>query len=698
MTGADDVDYAWYVLDDDDDDYTEATAVGTKSTYKVGQADLGKYILVVVEDEDGDVAASDVTSAVAEKDVELPDDQIEGVISIEDVSGLQSDGTGLIGDTLRAVVPATMGSFSNVIFYRDGKQLNSTTQNGAEMFTTATRPGKYTVSVIGSDNKVYLSDSIDVVDTEARAIVQAFSIEDDYSTPNIDINANGEDYEAVISVSLNKAYSGNISIYKATDLKYTGAAVVTESTVVNAGGGAGNVDNVLAMPTTAQVAAATNGNVLRYVDPETGVATYKFTVAATVGEDIVRGTEYKVIFDQANITDDTAGMGTENEGPNTVTAPYLETPAYMNIDSAGNGQPVVISFKNADDQTMTWMGNPAPAVAANTLLSQIKVYSDKDNDMKDGTDKSATTAGSTILKGVMTTDATGDANAFYYATAKTVSGLFGPKAIDIASTLGTAAQPAATAISISQNSSDPYAADVKFENLRCDGTVYILQSSTAGEAATGDVSMITSYTNGTHGAKVAEKVTSGTKSVTIAGGIDAIANNKNHYLALFIPDDLTNYSQVFTDVDNAGDAGTIVAPKLTTYKVEGTGKFTSEAASSNAAAAFDATTETALLGYDQFGDAMPTVAYKDVKAALALTCSNPTVATTPGTATTVTLAAHTQAGEIGYGDILVNAGGATVNKGEKWTTTLSTGQTLTFEATEADGTAKATAKWKVSVS
>lgn len=288
------------------------------------------------------------------KDVKLPDDQIEGAIKIEDVSGLQSDGTALAGDTLRAIVPATLGSFSNVIFYRDGIQLNSTTNAGANMAVVANRPGKYTVSVIGTDNKVYLSNSIDVVGEEAPAVIKSVSIEDDYATPRIILGT--EDTEAVISVALNKAYNGFIRVYKAADLKFTNAPVVSESTIINnGGGGAGAVDQVLAMPTTAQVAAATDGNVMVYIDPETGVATYKFTVAATAGEDIVRGTEYKVIFDQNTITTDTAGQGKENVGPNTITAPYLETPKTMSIDSAGNGQPVVISFRNEKGEIMSWI-------------------------------------------------------------------------------------------------------------------------------------------------------------------------------------------------------------------------------------------------------------------------------------------------------------------------------------------------------
>ena len=671
---------------------------------------VGKNIKVTATDEDGNVLESLATAAVT-NDVVLPDDQIEGAIKIEDISGLQSDGTGLVGDWLRAVVPATLGSFSNVIFYRDGVQLNSTTMTGAAMAARADRPGLYTVSVIGTDNKVYLSDSIEVVDTEAPAVITAVSIEDDYATPKIIVDT--EDTEAVISVTLNKAYNGNIRVFKASDLKYTGAAVVSESTVVTQSEGdgtaitAGSVIDTNSLWSTARVAAAADGAVARYVDPNTGATTYKFTVAATAGEDIVRGTEYKVIFDQTSITSDTAGMGSENVGPNTITAPYLEVPASMSIVTAPNGQAVKLSFVGASGETMSWMGNPN-GVAANTFLTQLKVFSDTNSDLKDGTDLSATAAGSTVLKGIVTTNALADGNAFYYATAKTISGLFGAKSIDIASTLGTAAQEAATAISIGQDSSDPYTAEIKFENLRADGTVYVLQSYDPTTLGATNDKLISDFNNGTITAKASEKVTKGTASVKIAGAIDAITTNKNHYMALLVPDDELNYSQVGTTTGTTH--GTVIASKLKSFKIVGVGKnVAGQVASYTTTAAFDATADTAILGYDQFGDPMATTAITEATTAKPMTCSNPTVAVDPATATEVTVTASTYdsaadgADEPGYGSLTINAGGTTVNKGEKWTLTLSTGQTLTIVAegtgfAAANTVAKAAATWTVSIS
>ena len=551
VSGADDVDYAWYVLDDDDDDYTEATAVGTKSTYKVGQADLGKYILVVVEDEDGDIAVSGVTSAVAEKDVELPDDQIEGVISIADISGLQSDGTGLVGDTLRAIVPATIGSFDNVIFYRDGVQQNSTTQNNAAMNFVTARPGKYTVSVIGSDNKVYLSDSIDVVDTEAPAIVQAFAIEDDYSTPNIILSANA-DTEAVVTVALNKAYAGTIRIYKATDLKYTGAADVIESTVINNNGDVVNgVNQVVAMPTTAQVSALT-----------------------------------------------------------------------------------------------------------------------------------------------MTTDAIGDANAYYYATAKTVAGLFGAKSVDLTSTLGKGAQPAATGIAITQNSSDPYSADVKFTNLRTDGTLYIMQSTTAAQAANDDT-LKTAFDQGTQAPKVSTKVEAGTEKVTLGSAIDDIAANNTHYMAIFVPDNETDYATVFTA--GAGTNDLQVAPKLTKFALSGNLKDATTAAYAAVTAAGPTAAEKYLVAKDQFGNSMAFTA-AEAFAAADMTDAAPTVDVGVGATLAVAVSGNPAVTEnvlVGVMTFAIDAA-TTVNEGKSFTIVLKTGQTLTLKNKVA-GTAAAST-WNISIS
>ena len=666
--------------------------VGTNSTYTVptGTA-VGSVISVSVTDADG-ISATDSVVTV-EKKVELPDDQIEGAIKIEDISGLQSDGTGLVGDWLRAVVPATLGSFSNVIFYRDGIQLNSTTQNGAAMTARADRPGLYTVSVIGTDNKVYLSDSIKVVDTEAPAIIQSFAIEDDYSTPRIILSANA-DTEAVVSVSLNKAYAGNIRIYKATDLKYTGAADVVESTVETVTtGGAGDVDEVLAMPTTAQVTALTNGNVVFYTDPETGVTTYKFTVPTT---GLARGTEYKMIFDQTAITSDTAGQGNENEAPNTATAPYLETPATMSIDKGANGEPVVISFKDANGATMIWMGaQAAPGAAANDLLSQLKVYSNTKAEMKDGTDLGASTAGSTILKGIMTTDANGDTNAYYYATAKTVAGLFGKKSVDLASSLGKGAQPAATGIAITQNSSDPYSADVKFTNLRTDGTLYIMQSTTLAQVVATDDTMKTAFDQGTQAAKISSAVTAGTEKVTLAGAIDDINTTNVHYMAIFVPDDAVNYATVYTA--GAGTDDLVVAAKLTKFALSGNLKDATTASYAGVTAGGPTAEEKYLVAKDQFGNSMAFTA-AEAFAAADMTDAAPTVDVGVGAKLAVALSAAPAATE----DVIVGVmtftidSATTVDEGKSFTIVLKTGQTLTLKNKAAGSPAAST--WNISIS
>ena len=636
--------------------------VGTTSTYTVptGTA-VGSVISVSVTDADG-ISATDSVVTV-EKKVELPDDQIEGAIKIEDISGLQSDGTGLVGDWLRAVVPATLGSFSNVIFYRDGIQLNSTTQNGAAMEARADRPGKYTVSVIGSDNKVYLSDSIDVVDKEAPAVIKSFSIEDDYDTPNIDVL--GPDSEAVITVSLNKAYNGTIALYKSSDLKYQGAPDVSRTTALTAtSGGATDVDASTTMPTVSQVTALTDGNILRYVDPETGVATYKWTVAAGLAR---------------AITSDTPGQGKENVFGTTATAPYVTAPASLAIDSAADGQPVVISFKDKNGNTLTWLGsqNPTAPTAANTFLGQLKVYSKNNGEMKDGTDLGATPAGSNIVRGVMTTNAVGDTNAFYYATAKTVTGLFGAKALDLASSLGVTAQPAATGISIAQDSTDPYSAKITFQNLRADGTLYIVQSSDNTTNLGTNDDMITGLLAGTYPSKVSQKVTSATKEVVLGSAIDEIAGNKNHYQAVFVPDDTKNYSTVATNTGTTH--GLLVVPTLTKYAILGKNSLahanTSLAWSSDADV-FDATTETVLQQLDQFGKEMitPITAIP----ATPMTADNPTVSN--GLLTNFAVARGTDATGDGakYGVITIvsTSGTAPAAKGASYSLKLATGQTI----------------------
>ena len=475
---------------------------------------------------------------------------------------------------------------------------------------------------------------------------------------------------------MNKAYNGTIALYKSSDLKYQGAPDVSRTTALTAtSGGATDVDASTTMPTVSQVTALTDGNILRYVDPETGVATYKWTVAAG----LARGQEYKVLFDQRAITSDTPGQGKENVFGTTATAPYVTAPASLAIDSAADGQPVVISFKDKNGNTLTWLGsqNPTAPTAANTFLGQLKVYSKNNGEMKDGTDLGATPAGSNIVRGVMTTNAVGDTNAFYYATAKTVTGLFGAKALDLASSLGVTAQPAATGISIAQDSTDPYSAKITFQNLRADGTLYIVQSSDNTTNLGTNDDMITGLLAGTYPSKVSQKVTSATKEVVLGSAIDEIAGNKNHYQAVFVPDDTKNYSTVATNTGTTH--GLLVVPTLTKYAILGKNSLahanTSLAWSSDADV-FDATTETVLQQLDQFGKEMitPITAIP----ATPMTADNPTVSN--GLLTNFAVARGTDATGDGakYGVITIvsTSGTAPAAKGASYSLKLATGQTI----------------------
>ena len=228
----------------------------------------------------------------------------------------------------------------------------------------ATRPGLYTASVMTNNGKIYMSDSISVVENEAPAIIKSVTITNDYLTPTLSYTSN--DNRAIVTVKLNKAYEGRIQLYKATDKQYVNAASETINTVVdNTSIADGETSETVSLYSDAKVAStATLGHCWLYVDDVTGEATYKFVVNAG----LTRGTEYKVIFDQNEIATDAPGNGKENVYEHVI-APYLEAPSAVDVYQVAEGSPVKITFVNAKGEPLSWItGN----ITGSTFLSDLR--------------------------------------------------------------------------------------------------------------------------------------------------------------------------------------------------------------------------------------------------------------------------------------------------------------------------------------
>ena len=545
------------------------------------------------------------TTATVSGDVELPDNQIEGVVKLADVSGLQTDNTGLIGDWLKAVIPATIGSFKDVIFYRDGEQLNSTTADLSDIYCRATQAGLYTASVMTNDGKIYMSGSITVVENEAPAALRSFTIEDDYKTPAIAYKI--KDDKAVVTVVMNKPYEGTLQLFKTSDKKFSNAPVEKVSTTLVTADNIGD-DKTMQTPSlyNTEKVVAGNGACYMYQDDVTGEATYKFLVN---DGGLTRGTEYTIVFDQDEISGDTPGSGEENAIAG-VKAPYITAPASLDVTEVSNGGTIKIELLDKDGKALSWItkqGNTA--VKAGDFLSELKVYSDTDKD-KDGTDLEVDPAQTTFDHGVGSTDKTGTTDAFYYATAKTKSGLFGKDSIELASGVRQNASDSADKIVIEQDKKDPYDAKISFTNLRTDGVVYVVQSYNVGtEGSTLPTNLLLKDDFDTD--KIDEiasaSVEAGTKEIVVDGAMTkpVTDDHNSSYIAIFIPDDTKNYGTVWTDDVPAG-TGTgnksfTLERKLVDIKIGTRAKSSDGTEDAQAALTKDGIIYT-IEGVDQFGD------------------------------------------------------------------------------------------------
>ena len=461
-------------------------------------------------------------------------------MAIFDYMGLQSDGTGIIGDQLRLSFGSTFGTPTAITWYRNGS-VEATLGNGVNMNAdgglwlnvTADRGvGLYKATVV-VDGVTYETNEIEITDKEEAATIVSFTLEDDY-TDGTDIHYDTTDQRAVATVTLNKAYAGQLIIYKASDTKYanpinvndrlttsTGVAAVTAAQAIDvAAVGAGGVADARTIMTSNQ---ATNYQVLNtvtaafgrgygFINPD-GTATYKWVLD---DGGVLRGTDYVVCFNQNSISTDTPGTGIANVSDET-TAPYVKAPAAIAVTKVANGSKPEVTFLDEDDAEITWLGYETTATQADLSggaaadqngmavstrsqletigLTDAQIYgsTNKTNDptasgvsvLVTGVTNRVTGAADTLVKGVWTTPngVTAGNAAYWFAKATLKKGIFGAEKIELVSEPADSAQDAATDIDLVESKTAATTAVVKFSNLRTDGTVYIVQGDFQGTAA-----------------------------------------------------------------------------------------------------------------------------------------------------------------------------------------------------------------------
>ena len=765
---------------------------------------IGSKISVTVTSATGIEATSDETAPVI-----FADESEE--VSIIDEMGLQSDGTGILGDVLRVAYGVSFGTPSAVTWYRNGSALTAQdVSGGAIAFRTAaiTETGAYMAVVTNKKGETYQTNTIEITSREEPATILSFTIEDDY-TDGTDITYNAQNRTAVATVVFEKNYAGTIGIYKKTDTKYTArvdslVTNVTAATQTAAAATQGTVrdeaSELCSTPATNyQVLNATNpGSGFGYIDNE-GHVTYKFQVNDGA---LTRGTDYVVTFDQASISTDTPGTGKVNVFDEAVTVPYVQLPASMAVTKVSAGNAPEVTFYDENDNVLEWFGTATTKSAAFDTLAECgiasaQIYSAtvKTNDTTKGTARGAATTNG-LAGGVWTsgTVAPSPIDAYWFAQVKTTAGVFSDGQTTITSEAVPAAADAASDMDLIEKKGEATTATVSFSNLRSDGTLYIVRgywdiarnggvgTDTSGNSlnvglpvedhattvedifAGFDQNDATTYVTST-------PVTAGTASIdvenaiskfttnsivgaataaadvieglTLAAGGDAsaVASGKhfnNNYIAVFIPDDETNYGRIYTDgalgapttSSTNWTVGTTATAKSSLqitqavwkYEVTGKGKdvdggTTVENVSGDwtVSAAADNTTANVITVKDQFGDTRPSTTLADITWRFSKTndegnAFNSVTMTVDWDGSLGTNSGSGPAVAGAYNTITINdrsstniaAGGLAI--GDKYTATTSTDQTITLECTgastvaTANATTDAAATWKVTIS
>ncbi len=527
--------YVWYTSDSADESaaWTEIEGA-TSSSLKITNSFVGKFIMVVASDGTEEGIFSAVTTAKVSVDSSSD-------VSLNDDYGLQADGTAVIGDRLTVTYGSSFGIPQNITWYKDGKvvQTNSvgdTVNNGLSVTITDSKwgAGVYKVSITNTEGKATESNEIIVTDKETPAVIGSFVLEDVYDGETDKLTYAKTDVTAVATVTLGKAYNGTLEIYEKTDTKFTN-----------------KIDSITApAPSTTTASLTPNKKVTNsgclYIAPD-GTANYKFVVDAG----LTRGKEYVLAFDQQQITTDKPGVGTANVTAEATVAPYLETPATIAITSVAKGIAPEVSFYDKDGAVLGWLAaDNAGKTVAQLQFSDVQVYGVTANQTTGGTSLGVTTA-SKVVKGVMTADKTAGNTAYFYATAKTVAGVYGKDAVTITSDAASVAANAADNIDLIEDTTDATSAKVSFKNLRTEGKVYIVEGAVNGLTVISTPADI--YTKifqvSAASATASADVAKGAASVVVPNAIKPFSSTaaENRYIAVFVPTDKTSFAEVYTD-------------------------------------------------------------------------------------------------------------------------------------------------------
>ena len=520
---------------------------------------LGSVLSVTVTDAEGNTASAATAAVVIDKSYtfELVDDQ-----------GFQADGTALTTDTLRVSYGSELGTPRHVTWYNDGAVMavytldanhldqavfNSdgcrSVDSDGDTVADSLHTGLWKVTIENTSGELWTSNEVEVIYDE-RAVMSDVSVEDDYTTPAVDIDE--DTANAILNVTFNKDYSGKLYMVESKyEKNYTGNAAILANATGN-----GKITTLLKKVNTyagltnkAATTAAAGAFQGAYYEDEEGAIHCKILVDlddAAGDTTVTRGNSYYLIWDQDDIEgDDPTVAGVKKADLNTsetFTVPYVEAPASIAVTKFQNGTTAPeITMYNEDGDVLEWWSD-ADATDDGTLdldgITSVRVYG-VDSNAKSSSDTFKLATRGAVDKGKLTPTIAALAKEYAYATVKFEKGIFGEDAFTLESEVSESAKAALTKMVLKEDSSTPEDAVVEFTGLstKAPGTVYIIDGKT-----TVDGSYAAIVAKGTDEAIASATVEGGASKVTVPGvfsakAMAAVATFENKFVAVYVPDD-----------------------------------------------------------------------------------------------------------------------------------------------------------------
>jgi len=649
----------------------------------------------------------------------VKEDVVEPAKLIDD-DGLQADGTALVNDDLRVTFTPEIGVPYQITWYFNGTAI--ATETAQLNFTIkATKAGKYYATITNTKDQTFTTNSIEVVDKAAKAVITDFTVSEDYvggvsensGAKNVEyepetgklvatFTVNKQDYKGLFAIIPTEAVMTMDPDTIMANVKATGVAGKftnpTSGLDVDLNTFTRETDKSKFTDDKVLATATSAGYTGKYYDNADGSRTYKMvmgwnhlTGGAGSASELTRGTNYTIGMIQYDYTDAedvstyvVGGMG---------DAPYVQAPVGITIAQVDDtnayhvnaAKVALLEMGPLGPQPIAWLGedvdgNKLPNGACGGTLT---VYGSDDNKVSvDEYDDSAET--NKAFKGGMVAMFNNANDNYFIAEFETDEGVYAEESLTFTSLVAEKAQEAVTTLTLKFNpleskslTAEPTAPGV----FKADGTVTLYRN----KLGTDDWSAVAEVTD--EQLKKAEvidtvEVEKGDDEAVFDDVVSKYYNDaeQNQYVAVYTPDDTSAYLSKKSTV-------TSVQQVATTFSLSGTTKNIK----SQTGAGIEATTAT-LDTKDQFGNKMVT---PEMGGGVAATGKTVFTGITGDSNDALMKVGVTNAQP---GVIYLNMTPATsIAVGDYYTYKLSSGQTLMITCTKAGTWANHNAEFTISL-